>query len=93
MATLDAKKEPRCVRPFRFSKNPESLFGSFDRGFSEILHQFDDVESVLAGTRTGGFVAFGHLKIGVGLEERNLSIEFFNEFFHGCFGFIKLLLC
>jgi hypothetical protein len=83
MAGGDAKKEPHRCDSFIFLRKPKSLFGSFNRGFSEVLHQLADVERVLASTGTGSFVAFGHLKIGVGLEERNLGIDFFNEFFHG----------
>ena len=53
------------------------LFGGFDRGFPEVLHQLRDFKGVLAGTGTGGLVAFHHLEICVLLEEGDLGVDFF----------------
>ena len=84
------KRDRLSVIP-SFSQKPGSLFGSLDRSFSEILHQLADVERMLAGAGAGSFVALDGLQIGVQLELSDLSIDFFNEFFHGSFWFCNYI--
>ena len=73
------------------SLSGKTLLRSFDGCLAEILHQLGDGDRSLAGTRTSGLVALRQLKIGVFLELCNLSIDLFEEFFHG-FWFVNIIV-
>lgn len=53
------------------------LFGSFNRCFTELFHELRNFQSSFACTGTGSFVTFYNLKVSVGLENFNLSIDLF----------------
>ena len=58
------------------------VFSFLYRNFSEFLKILHKVESSLARTSTGSFVALYYLCLGISLECGDLSIDFFNKLFH-----------
>lgn len=75
------QKGLKTLRNFQ-KKYKKLLLGFLDGNFAEFLELLHELEGGLAGACTGSLVALDYLGFCINLEEVNVRIDEFYEFFH-----------
>ena len=76
MQTVDKEQGVPNWDALHAKTNLPKLFGGSNRLFTEVLQKFGKFQSGLASARTGSFIAFGQLKLSIGLECGDLFVNF-----------------